>query len=107
MRYQTALRPVRRCVRYTPKRQGARTLAPVQLSKIVARTLSPVWMPNSRTRPAFISSTARTGSGDEIGVVDNGMVLDAIVAIVPSGRMNNMSNGRIVFFIQNDNDVAL
>jgi len=40
-------------------------------------------------------------------VVDNGVVLDAIEAIVPSDRMNNMSKDRNVSFIQNDNDAEL
>src|SRR5690242_3434031 len=103
MRYQTALRPVRRRVRYTPQRRGARTLK-VHLSvwNIVERTLAPGRIPSSRARPPFISSTALTGSAEGMEAVDCGTAFDEIVEIVPSDRMNNTSSGRIVSFIQND-----
>src|SRR6185437_717781 len=96
MRYQTAPRPVRgegltRC--------GGSHQRPW---KMVEWTFAPSRIWRAAARPPLISSTACTGSADLMDLSDRGLALAAMVETVPSARMNRMSSGMSVFFIQND-----
>src|SRR5215213_1873395 len=64
------------------------------------RTRSPGAIPSSAALPPRISSTTETGSSPVTGSSECGTVFAAMRAIVPSGRMNSMSRGIRVFFIQ-------
>ena len=55
-------------------------------------TLSPGLMPSCLLTPPLISSTESTGSPEGIVRVESGSVRSAMRAIVPSARMNSMSN---------------
>src|SRR5882724_7779196 len=104
MRYQTALRPVRRGsdTRHGRDRQEPFAHAQRSLWNSAACTRSPEPIPSSTAFPPLISRTARTGSAERMGVVDSGTALGAMLEIVPSERMNSMSSETYVFFIQND-----
>lgn len=66
-----------------------------------ARTRLPGPIPSLWAVPPLISTTARTGSADAMGVRENGVVRAAIVEIVPSARTNRISSESGVSFIQN------